>query len=49
MRAEAERANSAAAALNHQAARILADHHLTVRDIGAIMGISYQRAHQLVS
>jgi len=31
-----------------EVARKLADDGLTVRDIGAVFGVSYQRAHQLV-
>lgn len=37
------------AAVAHQAiARALADWHLTLRDIGTILGVSHQRAHQLI-
>lgn len=32
-----------------QAARILAESEIPLRDIGRILGVSYQRAHQLVS
>ena len=32
-----------------RAARTLKAEGLTVRDIGAVLGVSYQRAHQLVS
>lgn len=32
-----------------EVARTLAEDGLTVRDIGAVFGVSYQRAHQLIS
>jgi predicted transcriptional regulator len=32
-----------------KAAKVLAEKHLSVREIGQIMGISHQRAHQLIS
>ncbi|MDR1430943.1 MAG: hypothetical protein LBI99_02355 [Propionibacteriaceae bacterium] len=49
LRAQAEQASAEAAALSRRAARLLAARHMTLRDIGTVMGISYQRAHQLVS
>lgn len=45
-RADAEARESAAIA--RRAARQLADDGLPVRDIGEILGISYQRAHQML-
>lgn len=46
-KAEAEARESAA--LSRDAARRLAAEGLPVRDIGEILGISYQRAHQLIA
>ena len=46
---EADTARSLAAEHSRKAARVLAGEGLPLRDIGQIMGISYQRAHQLVS
>ncbi|MCL2781937.1 MAG: hypothetical protein FWD74_10735 [Actinomycetia bacterium] len=44
------RATAAEAARSRaQAAKELAALHISVRDIGRVMGISYQRAHQLIS
>ena len=40
-------ANRAAAELNQQAARVLRDEGLTLRDVGHLMGVSHQRAAQL--
>lgn len=37
-----------AQARRRKVARQLADDGLTVRDIGAVFGVSYQRAHQMV-
>lgn len=48
LRGEAAAATSAAAAASRSAARLLADQGLTLRDIGAALGISFQRAQQLL-
>lgn len=48
-RAQLKLAAEAADRLTRQAARELAAEHVPVRDIGTALGISYQRAHQLVS
>ncbi|MDR2619720.1 MAG: hypothetical protein LBC29_01110 [Propionibacteriaceae bacterium] len=44
--AELERETSAQAA---KLAKTLAAEHVTVRDIGQVLGVSYQRAQQLVA
>jgi predicted RNase H-like HicB family nuclease len=44
----ASRANAASAASMREAALALHDADVTVRDIGRILGMSHQRAHQLV-
>lgn len=49
LRQESARANRAAAAESRAAAQALAQAQLSLRDIGTILGVSYQRAHQLVS
>lgn len=49
LREESDRTRAAAAAESRAAAGVLADEGLTVRDIGTVLGVSYQRAHQLVS
>ena len=48
LRAEAARANASAANEARAAAKELAESGLTLRDIGQALGVSYQRAHQLV-
>lgn len=48
LRQDAAEANRRAAAESRQAARELRESGLTVRDIGKALGVSYQRAHQLV-
>lgn len=48
-RDEAKAANARAAAESRAAARSLAATGMSVRDIGQALGISYQRAHQLIS
>lgn len=48
-RQEAAWANHAAAQESRAAARGLADAQLSLRDIGTILGVSFQRAHQLVN
>lgn len=45
---EAERARKAAAAEIRRAARALKQAGLSVRDVGFALGISHQRAHQLI-
>lgn len=49
LRAEAERAQSAAAEEVRAAARKLSEDGIALRDIGKLLGISHQRAHQLVN
>ncbi len=48
LRAEAHRANHDAAEESRRAAKALAAEKYTMRDIGAVMGVSHQRAQQLV-
>ncbi|NDL60155.1 hypothetical protein [Phytoactinopolyspora mesophila] len=49
LRADAARANRAAAEESRAAARALAEAQLSLRDIGTVLGISFQRAHQLIN
>ncbi len=48
LRKQASDANHEAAQLARAAASRLRDGGLTVRDVGAALGVSYQRAHQLI-
>ncbi|MDR0783331.1 MAG: hypothetical protein LBE83_06190 [Propionibacteriaceae bacterium] len=48
-REAASLANTQAAQHSRAAAHALADAGLAVRDIGRIMGVSHQRAHQLIA
>lgn len=49
LRAEAARANSESAIESRLAAQLLRETGMTVRDIGKTLGMSYQRAGQLIS
>ncbi|MDN5833064.1 MAG: hypothetical protein L0J17_09505 [Brevibacterium sp.] len=49
LRSEAARANSESAAESRLAAQLLKETGMRVRDIGEILGVSYQRAGQLIS
>jgi hypothetical protein len=48
LREEAARAQAEAARLSRQAARRLRDHGLPLRDVGQALGVSFQRAKQLI-
>lgn len=48
LQAEAATARAAAAAESRKAAVALKKSGLSVRDVGAVLGISFQRAHQLI-
>lgn len=47
--AQADEADRRAREMRRDVARKLADSGMTVRDVGAVLGVSYQRAHQLVN
>jgi DNA-directed RNA polymerase specialized sigma24 family protein len=49
LREEAAQASHEAVEARRRAAKELQELHMSVRDIGQVMGVSYQRAHQLVS
>jgi hypothetical protein len=49
LRVQAELARKEASAATTRAARILKEQGLTVRDIGAALGVSFQRAHQMLN
>lgn len=49
LRVDATRTNHDAAMARQTTARALAAEQLSLRDIGTILGVSYQRAHQLVT
>lgn len=49
LREQARRAQSGAAAELRLAARRLRELGMSVRDVGAALGVSFQRAHQLVT
>lgn len=49
LRATATQANHDAAVAHQTAAKLLANAQLSLRDIGTILGVSFQRAHQLIS
>ena len=49
LRAESARLKSEAAAANREVAALLRRRGYTLRDIGSLMGVSYQRASQLVA
>lgn len=48
-RAEAARLEADATAKARALARALAAHNVPLRDVGTILGVSHQRAHQLIS
>lgn len=49
LREREEQARQKAAIELRQAARELREQNLTVSDVGAVLGVSHQRAHQLVN
>ena len=49
LRQEAERANAAAAHAVREAASGMAAAGMSVRDIGTVLGVSHQRAHQFLT
>lgn len=48
-RAEAERLAGLASSVHRQVAQALNEEHVSMRDIGVILGVSHQRVHQLIS
>jgi hypothetical protein len=48
-REQAQRANREAARESRAAARVLREAGLSVRDVGTVLGVSHQRAHQLLA
>jgi hypothetical protein len=48
LRSEAARAQAEAARLSRHAARLLREQGLPLRDVGAALGVSFQRAKQLI-
>lgn len=49
LREQSRQAQASAAAEVRQAARLLSEQGMSMRDVGAALGVSYQRAHQLIS
>jgi hypothetical protein len=49
LREQSREAQASAAAEVRQAARLLSEQGMSLRDVGAALGVSYQRAHQLLS
>ena len=49
LREQSRLAQASAAAEVRHAARLLTEQGLGLCDVGAVLGVSYQRAHQLVS
>ncbi|MGH3973534.1 MAG: hypothetical protein ACRDS9_09430, partial [Pseudonocardiaceae bacterium] len=49
LREQSRQAQACAAAEVRQAARLLAEQGMSLRDVGTALGVSYQRAHQLIS
>jgi len=49
LRAEAQEKEARAASIRIEVAHSLESEGFTVRDIGVVLGVSYQRAHQLIS
>ena len=48
LRATEEQSRQSAAVEARIAARLLRESHLTLSDVGAVLGVSHQRAHQLI-
>lgn len=48
LREQSRQAQARAAAEVRQAARLLSEQGMSMRDVGAALGVSYQRAHQLI-